>query len=166
MSSPIRVWKNNKGQYHRVDGSAVEIGGENGRQEWWLNGKRHRTDGPAVVYNNTSNVSVKQEYWLNGLRHREDGPAIEYNNELREWWFYKGSIHRLDGPAYRTNNTCSYSIYGDLLTQERFEKITGIWKKYKNKLRSRLRKKYETELIKTGVCNEVNLYKIIAGYVI
>ena len=35
-----------------------------------------------------------------------------------------------------------------------------------NKLKARLRKNYERELLKTDVCDEVNLYKIIASYMI
>ena len=29
-------------------------------------------------------------WWLNGERHREDGPAIEYADGTREW-YYKGN---------------------------------------------------------------------------
>ena len=38
---------------------------------YYLNGKLHRTDGPAFIW---SNGDI--EYYLNGKRHREDGPAI------------------------------------------------------------------------------------------
>ena len=38
---------------------------------YYLNGKLHREDGPAVIWP-TGNV----EYYLNGKCHREDGPAI------------------------------------------------------------------------------------------
>ena len=27
-----------------------------------------------------------KSWWLNGERHREDGPAIEYANGGKEWW--------------------------------------------------------------------------------
>ena len=33
----------------------------NGGKEWWLNGKRHRTDGPAIELANGG-----KEWWLNG----------------------------------------------------------------------------------------------------
>ena len=32
-----------------------------GYQEWWLNGQRHRADGPAIV-----RADGTQEWWLNG----------------------------------------------------------------------------------------------------
>ena len=44
-------------------------------------GKLHRTDGPAIEYNNGS------RYWfINGKYHREDGPAIEYSNGNKYWY--------------------------------------------------------------------------------
>ena len=52
-----------------------------GTVEWYLNGERHREDGPAVEYSNGN------KYWfLNGKRHREDGPAIEYCGGTKHWW--------------------------------------------------------------------------------
>ena len=58
-----------------------------GTVEWYLNGERHREDGPAVEYSNGN------KYWyLNGKRHREDGPAIERGDGSKDWclngWFY------------------------------------------------------------------------------
>ena len=39
------------------------------------------------------------KYWyLNGRLHREDGPAIEYTNGESHWVVHSKS-HRLDGPA-------------------------------------------------------------------
>ena len=56
----------------------IEIFEEIGRKEWHVNGKIHRTDGPAVIWE-----TGRQEWWLNGNLHREDGPAIihsQYDN--------------------------------------------------------------------------------------
>ena len=48
---------------------------------WFLNGKSHRTDGPAMEHPN----GIK--YWyLNGERHRTDGPAIEYASGSKYWY--------------------------------------------------------------------------------
>jgi hypothetical protein len=47
----------------------------NGDKYWYLNGRRHRDDGPAIEYSDGH-----KEWWLNGELHREDGPAIE-----RKW---------------------------------------------------------------------------------
>jgi hypothetical protein len=49
-------------------------------KEWYLNGKLHREDGPAVEFAN----GVKQWY-QNGKRHREDGPAVEHMDGNKEY---------------------------------------------------------------------------------
>jgi len=67
------------GKLHREDGPAVEWA--NGTKEWRLNGKRHREDGPASEWANGNKV-----WWLNGELHREDGPACEYADGSKEWW--------------------------------------------------------------------------------
>ena len=53
----------------------------NGDKAWYLNGKRHREDGPACEY-----ASGAKEWWLNGKLHREDGPASEWASGDR-WWY-------------------------------------------------------------------------------
>ena len=67
--------------------------GADGTKGWWLHGKRHREDGPAV-----ERASGTKEWWLHGKWHREDGPAFEYANGAKEW-FLHGNRHREDGPA-------------------------------------------------------------------
>jgi hypothetical protein len=47
----------------------------------------HRSDGPAVEYNDGSNV-----WFFNGRLHRLDGPAIECYNGTKEYW--------IDGKVY------------------------------------------------------------------
>ena len=52
-----------------------------GTQVWYLNGLRHRTDGPAAIYPNGY-----QAWYLNDLRHREDGPAIIRPDGTQVWY--------------------------------------------------------------------------------
>jgi len=52
-----------------------------GSKEWYLNGKRHREDGPAIEWADGS-----KSWWLNGLSHREDGPAVEWASGSKSWW--------------------------------------------------------------------------------
>ena len=53
----------------------------NGAKEWYLNGKCHREDGPAIEWAHGT------KYWyLNGKRHRENGPAIEYADGTKGWY--------------------------------------------------------------------------------
>ena len=54
-----------------------------GDKRWYLNDKRHRTDGPAIEYSNGSKF-----WYLNGEYHRTDGPAIEYNNGNKLWYIH------------------------------------------------------------------------------
>ena len=67
------------GERHRTDGPAVEY--NNGTKHWYINGKRHREDGPAIEYNDGS-----KEWWINGKPHREDGPAVEYSTGDKSWY--------------------------------------------------------------------------------
>ena len=52
-----------------------------GDRYWYLNGKLHREDGPAVEC-----VGGTRFWYLNGKCHREDGPACEYTSGAREWY--------------------------------------------------------------------------------
>ena len=52
-----------------------------GSKSWWLNGKHHREDGPAI-----ERANGNKEWYLNGKRHREDGPAIERFGGSKSWW--------------------------------------------------------------------------------
>ena len=53
----------------------------NGTKEWYVDGLRHRLDGPA--YERTNGY---KEWWVNGLRHRLDGPAILWPDGSYEWY--------------------------------------------------------------------------------
>ena len=53
----------------------------NGTKHWYLNGKLHREDGPAV-----DRIDDYKSWHLNGELHREDGPAIEWANGEKSWW--------------------------------------------------------------------------------
>jgi len=52
-----------------------------GDKAWFLNGKYHREDGPAVEYANGDKF-----WYLNGKPHRVDGPAAEYTNGDKFWY--------------------------------------------------------------------------------
>ncbi len=67
------------GKIHREDGPAVEY--SSGTKFWYLNGKKHREDGPAVEY-----IDGGESWYLNGERHREDGPAVELADGYKEWY--------------------------------------------------------------------------------
>jgi hypothetical protein len=64
-----------------------------GDSYWYINGKLHREDGPAMI----TSDGIKR-WFLKGEYHREDGPAIEYPNGDKSWYL-NGKYHREDGPA-------------------------------------------------------------------
>ncbi len=74
-----------------------------GSYRWFLNGEKHRENGPAVIYSDGMKV-----WYLNGRQHREDGPAVECINGTKKWW--------LNGNLY------SQEEWFDELTPEQKEK--------------------------------------------
>ena len=85
-------------------------------QRWYLNGKLHREDGPAIIFNNGT-----QEWWLNGKLHREDGPAVEFLGGHRGW-YKNGLLHREDGPAVeRPNGHKAWYLNGIKYSEEEYE---------------------------------------------
>jgi hypothetical protein len=84
----------------------------NGTKSWYLNGKRHREDGPAIEYTNGD-----KEWWINDKRHREDGPAIESNGS--KFWYLNDKLHRKDGPAVEyTDGYKEWWINNKLVTEQ------------------------------------------------
>ena len=63
----------------------------NGNTSYYLNGKAHREDGPAITY-----AHGRKEWFLNGKRHREDGHAIELVDGYKSWY--------LNGKYYGMND--------------------------------------------------------------
>ena len=63
---------------------------------YYLNGKRHREDGPSRVrYYENGNIE-SEYYYLNMSYHRENGPAIIYydqNGKIKQCWYFLNDIH-------------------------------------------------------------------------
>ena len=92
----------------------------NGDKYWYLNGKKHREDGPAIEYAN-----VSKSWWLNGKQHREDGPAFEYPNGDK-YWYLNGKLHREDGPAIEgANGYKSWYLNDEEVTEEEHKRRTS-----------------------------------------
>jgi hypothetical protein len=89
----------------------------NGDKNWFINGSRHREDGPAI-----ERVNGDKEWFKNNQRHREDGPAIERANGDKEWWV-SGKRHREDGPAFEyANGHESWYLNGACYSEENWKK--------------------------------------------
>ena len=77
---------------------------DNGDKWWYLNGKRHREDGPAF-----EGASGSKDWYLNGKRHREDGPAIEWADGSKAW--YLNGVHLTETEfKNRMNKPCSGKV--------------------------------------------------------
>lgn len=72
---------------------------DNGDKLWYLNGERHREDGPAVEYSNG-----EKSWYLNGEKHREDGPAVERANGDKEWFINGKKISEEEFYQLTTSN--------------------------------------------------------------
>jgi hypothetical protein len=89
------------------------------RTEWFLNGKLHREDGPAVEYANGD-----RDWYLNGQLHRTDGPACEWTDGT-SFWFLNGKRHRTDGPALEwADGSRSWWLNGEQVTEAEVMKPT------------------------------------------
>ena len=66
-------------------------------EEWVLNGKYHRVDGPAYQYWYKNGQKESEGWYLNNRRHREDGPAFinwSINGQKRiELWYLNGKFY-------------------------------------------------------------------------
>ena len=72
----------------------------NGQEEWYLDGVKHREDGPAVTGPWTMG---NEEWYLHGMRHRTDGPAVI--GLKRDAWWVKGYRTRSPGLFQKLTDT-------------------------------------------------------------
>jgi hypothetical protein len=95
----------------------IVIVDDGGNKFWYLNGLRHREDGPAMEWANGN-----KSWWRNGDLHREDGPAVEFPNGDKEWWL-NNKLHREDGPAReRSNGTKEWYLDGWRYNKKDFDR--------------------------------------------
>ena len=73
------------------NGLHIDVHGTKG---WWLNGKLHLDDGPAVVWPNGTKL-----WYQNGKRHRLDGPAVECSDGSTGW-HYNGLLLGYDAIGF------------------------------------------------------------------
>lgn len=97
-------WYNDKDQFHRLDGPAIEYA--DGGKEWYVEGKPHRLDGPAVEYADGS-----KEWLVEGKLHRLDGPAIEWAGGRKAWYVVDKKMTEEEFNAYiKPKPTCEGKI--------------------------------------------------------
>jgi hypothetical protein len=91
-----------------------------GNKCWYLNGKLHREDGPAIIFRNSD-----KHWYLNGKLHRVDGPACEYIDGTK-YWFLNGDRHRTDGPAIEAFNKKYWYLNGVEYSKEEWLKALTV----------------------------------------
>ena len=77
---------------------------DNGDKDWYLNGERHREDGPAVEW-----ADGEKWWYLNGKRHREDGPAFERADGSKSWYLNDKLLTEAEFKN-RMNKPCSGKV--------------------------------------------------------
>ena len=98
---PVSMWEDEDSNCWTLDlgtGKEIEIWAD-GTQSWWLNGKQHREDGPAVIY-----ADGAQRWYQNDKRHRAAGPAVINANGTQFWWLNGEPLSEAEY-ARRTNKT-------------------------------------------------------------
>jgi len=82
-----QVWRNKKGQLHRLHGPAVIR--SNGTQYWIQKGQFHRLGGPAII------ESDGYEAWyFHDKHHREGGPAVIFPDGVQHWYLDGNKVTR------------------------------------------------------------------------
>jgi len=60
---------------------------QSGYKEYKLNGKLHRLDGPARIWDVTHKTCPGRKQWyIEGKSHRLDGPAYEWCDGTKDWY--------------------------------------------------------------------------------
>lgn len=64
----VTTWRDSTGAYHNLHGPAVIMKRHDGTgyEYWYFHGRRHRHDGPAATYFESSDVLKKFEWWFSG----------------------------------------------------------------------------------------------------
>jgi hypothetical protein len=83
-------WFNDKDEYHRLDGPAVEMA--NGYKAWYVDDKLHRLDGPALEY-----ASGFKEWYVDGKEMTEE----EFDKYTKPKPSCEGKVVEVDGVKYR-----------------------------------------------------------------
>ena len=68
--------------WYILQGYRITVDENSGTRRWYLNGRYHREDGPAIEHAD----GVSRVWCLNGERHREDGPAVDGADGTRRWY--------------------------------------------------------------------------------
>lgn len=99
------IWYAADGNIHRDDNDLPAIINNDGSQEWWRHGLRHRdNDLPAIVKH-----TGHKAWFINGICHRNNDLPTEIYPDGTRIWIKNGNIHRdNDLPAIIKNNSLAW----------------------------------------------------------
>jgi hypothetical protein len=92
--------------------------------DWYLN--YYAPPQTGAVYVNEKDLT-RECYYLDGKLHRLNGPAIESYNVAGgrawvRWWYFHGEFHRTDGPAYEdARGFLGWYLHDQQMTKEEWE---------------------------------------------
>ena len=93
----------------------------NGRVEWRNpNGKLHRVDGPAVIYN-----EGHAEWRINGVRHNLNGPATSWSNNDKSW-LLNNKLHCIHGPSLDWKHEKEWCLGDETLSRQDYNRILKL----------------------------------------
>jgi len=78
---------------------------DSGNKYWYLDGKLHREDGPAIEFSNGD-----KSWYLDGKLHREGGPAVEFSNGSKVWYINGKRLTEAEHKAATSKHTCEGKI--------------------------------------------------------
>lgn len=87
----------------KKSGLVIEV---DGTRAWYLDGKFHRTDGPAVEHTDGT-----KHWYKDGKRHRADGPAVVWTDGDKCWY--------LDGQFLGYDATGFWALWDRLTDDQR-----------------------------------------------
>lgn len=85
-------WYNENGQLHRGGDLPASVCAS-GNKQWFKNGKRHRANGPAIVW-----INGAESWFKNGKRHRDGDLPASVSYDGTKSWFKNGKIQAIEWP--------------------------------------------------------------------
>lgn len=124
-------------------------------------GERHNTHGPAIIHSSGTKL-----WFVNGKKHRYNGPA--FVSSIGEIWYNNDMIHRLTGPAQLNYELQIklYYINNNMYTKTTYNKIIFFVRVACNIMKNKLRRVYTAKLQALNIFNENMLCQIVSSYII
>ena len=80
----------------------------------WVGFRLSNEEGPAVIHEKDGEI-ISREWWVRGRRHRENGPAVEtrpFNYTTREYGELQ-ELYHLNGRHYATKSEWEQALKGE-----------------------------------------------------